>query len=53
VGNVLKPIWGKFVAKETLDIVNTKTYGAAVVDVNMDLTENFEKLLAMENPIRK
>jgi hypothetical protein len=34
---VLKPIWREFVAKETLDIVNTVlSNGAAVADVNMD-----------------
>jgi hypothetical protein len=39
---VLKPIWREFVAKETLDIVNTVlSNGAAVADVNMILTENY------------
>jgi hypothetical protein len=48
--NVLKPIWREFVAKETLDIVNTVlSNGAAVADVNMDLTENFRKLLLKHN----
>jgi hypothetical protein len=45
--NVLKPIWREFVAKETLDIVNTVlSNGAAVADVNMDFNrKTFEKLL--------
>jgi hypothetical protein len=44
---VLKPIWREFVAKETLDIVNTVlSNGAAVADVNMDFNrKTFEKLL--------
>jgi hypothetical protein len=37
--NVLKPM-GEFVAKETLDIVNTVlSNGAAVADVNMDFNK--------------
>jgi hypothetical protein len=39
--------YGEFVAKETLDIVNTVlSNGAAVADVNMDFNrKTFEKLL--------
>jgi hypothetical protein len=54
--NVLKPIWREFVAKETLDIVNTVlSNGAAVADVNMDFNrKTFENYCSStENPIRK
>jgi hypothetical protein len=54
--NVLKPIWREFVAKETLDIVNTVlSNGAAVADVNMDFNRKLSKnyCSSTENPIRK
>jgi hypothetical protein len=53
---VLKPIWREFVAKETLDIVNTVlSNGAAVADVNMDFNRKLSKnyCSSTENPIRK
>jgi hypothetical protein len=40
---VLKPIWREFVAKETLDIVNTVLSNGAAVDVNMDFKEKLSK----------
>jgi hypothetical protein len=48
--------YGEFVAKETLDIVNTVlSNGAAVADVNMDFNrKTFENYCSStENPIRK
>jgi hypothetical protein len=53
--NVLKPIWREFVAKETLDIVNTVlSNGAAVADVNMDFNRKLSNYCSStENPIRK
>jgi hypothetical protein len=49
--NVLKPIWREFVAKETLDIVNTVlSNGAAVADVNMDFNrKTFENYCSHRN----
>jgi hypothetical protein len=51
---VLKPIWREFVAKETLDIVNTVLSNGAAVDVNMDFNrKTFEKLLLKHGKSRK